>query len=59
MIVVRFKFPAQNSNLVRRYEMSREHLVTAPVVRRADYRFKLIIVFRSHFLTKELTQVKL
>jgi hypothetical protein len=30
--VVRFKFPAENSN-----ELSREHLVITPVVRRANY----------------------
>jgi hypothetical protein len=45
--------------MVRRYEQSREHLVTTLVVRRADYRFKFIIILRSHFLIKELTQVKL
>jgi hypothetical protein len=42
--VVRFKFPAQSSNLTRQafhdvgYELSRENLVTTPVVRRASCR---------------------
>jgi hypothetical protein len=58
--VVRFKFPAQNSNLARQCNSSfswrrYEHLVTTPLVRRTNYTIWSMIVKITDFNSSHST----